>query len=115
MWTITYEIVYHKVDNVKIGMKSLAILYGRHTIPIYSAITVGFVALMSWAGYLNEQGLPYYVSVTLSTFILLKELFATDIDKPRQRMKNFLHTPTIVLAGLVVDAVVHRVVEGIPL
>ncbi|PBK98262.1 hypothetical protein ARMGADRAFT_1161735 [Armillaria gallica] len=58
MWTLTYETMYQhqdKVDDVKIGVKSLAILCGRHTIPICSATTVGFAALMSWAGYLNEQ------------------------------------------------------------
>ncbi|KAK0440541.1 UbiA prenyltransferase family-domain-containing protein [Armillaria borealis] len=121
MWTITYETVYQhqdKVDDVKIGMKSLATLCGQHTIPICSATTVGFAALMSWAGYLNEQGIAYYVSVALSAFILLKELFVTDIDKPRQCMQFFLHTPTIgnlILVGLVVDAIVHRVVEGTPL
>ncbi|KAK0214576.1 UbiA prenyltransferase family, partial [Armillaria fumosa] len=56
MWTITYEAVYQhqdKVDDVNIGMKSLAILCGKHTITICSATTVGFAALMSWAGYLN--------------------------------------------------------------
>ncbi len=73
---------------------------------------------MSWAGYLNEQGITYYASVALSALVLLKELIVTDIDKPRQCMKFFLHTPTIgnlILAGLVVDAVVHRVMEGISL
>ncbi|KAK0440549.1 hypothetical protein EV421DRAFT_2036760 [Armillaria borealis] len=92
MWTITYETVYQhqdKVDDVKIGMKSLAILA-------------------------NVMG-SHYVSVALSAFV---ELLVTDIDKPRQCMQFFLHTPTIgnlILAGSVVDAVVHRIVEGIPL
>ncbi|KAG7440961.1 UbiA-domain-containing protein [Guyanagaster necrorhizus] len=121
MWTITYETVYQhqdKVDDVKIGIKSLAILCGKYTIYICSATTVGFAVLMSLAGVLNEQGIAYYVAVALSTSILLKELVVTDVDKPRQCMKFFLHTPTIgnlILAGLVVDAVVHRVIEGIPL
>ncbi len=81
MWTITYETACQhqdKVDDVKIGMKSLAIC---------TATTIGFAALMSWAGYLNEQGIAYYISVALSAFILLKELLVTDIDKPRQCMK----------------------------
>ncbi|KAK0234487.1 UbiA prenyltransferase family-domain-containing protein [Armillaria nabsnona] len=119
LWTITYETVYQhqdKVDGVRIGMKSLAILCGKHTIPICFATTVGFTALMSWAGYLNKQGIAYHISVALSVFVLLKVLFVTDVDRPRQCMRFFLHTPTIgnlVLAGLVVDAVVHRVMEGI--
>ncbi|SJL15627.1 uncharacterized protein ARMOST_19130 [Armillaria ostoyae] len=118
MWTITYETVYQhqdKVDDVKIGMTSLAILCDKHTIPICSATTVGFAALMSWAGYLNEQGIACYVFMALSAFV---ELLVTDIDKPRQCIQFFLHTPTVgnlILAGLVVDAVAHRVVEGIPL
>ncbi|KAK0234485.1 hypothetical protein EDD85DRAFT_955299 [Armillaria nabsnona] len=94
MWTVTYETVYQhqdKVDDVKIGMKSLAILCGRHTIPICSPTIVGFTALMSWAGYLNEQGIAYYVSVALLTFVLLTELIVTDIEKPKQCMKFFLH------------------------
>ncbi len=121
MWTITYETVYQhqdKVDDVKIGMKSLAILCGKFTIPICSATTLGFAALMSWAGYLNGQGIAYYIAVALSAFILLKELLVTDIDSPRQCMKFFLQTPTIgnhILCGLVVDAVLQRVLAGIPL
>ncbi|KAK0221094.1 hypothetical protein EDD85DRAFT_983311 [Armillaria nabsnona] len=90
MWTIMYK-----------GMKSLAILCGRHTIQICSATTVGFTALTSWVA-----------------FMLLKELIVMDIDKPKQCMKFFLHIPTIgnlILAGLVVDAIVQRVIEGIPL
>lgn len=35
------------VDDVKIGMKSLTITCGRHTIPTCCVTTVGFVALMS--------------------------------------------------------------------
>ncbi|KAK0234480.1 hypothetical protein EDD85DRAFT_910449 [Armillaria nabsnona] len=105
LWTITYETVYQhqdKVDDVKISMKSLAILCGKHMIPICSATTVGFAGLMSWAGYLNGQGIVYYVSVVLSAFVLMKELVVTDIDKPMQCMRFFLHTPTIgnlILAG----------------
>ncbi|KAK0214498.1 UbiA prenyltransferase family-domain-containing protein [Armillaria fumosa] len=121
LWTVTYETVYQhqdKVDDVKIDMKSLAILCGKHTISICSGTTVGFAALMTLAGYLNAQGIAYYVSVAVSAFALLKGLFVTDIDKPRQCMQFFLQTPTIgnlILAGLVVDAVVQRLVEGIPL
>ncbi len=121
MWMVTYETVYQhqdKVDDVKIGMKSLAILCGKHTILICSTTTIRFTVLMSWASYLSEQGIAYHISIVLSVFVTLKELFVTDIDKLRQCMKFFLHTPTIgnlILTGLVGNAVVHWVVEGIPL
>ncbi|KAK0187363.1 UbiA prenyltransferase family-domain-containing protein [Armillaria mellea] len=118
-WTVT-DVYQHqdKVDDVKIGMKSLAILCGKYTIPICSGTTVGFAALKALAGYLNEQGIAYHVSVVVSAFIPLKELLVTDINKPRQCMQFFLQTPTIgnlILAGLVVDAVFQRLVKGIAL
>ncbi|KAK0493160.1 hypothetical protein EDD18DRAFT_1310716 [Armillaria luteobubalina] len=104
MWMITYEMVYQhqdKVDDVKIGMKSLTIL-----------------CLMLLASYLNDQGIAFYIAMALSAIGLLKGLIVTDVDKPKECMQFFLHTLTIgnlILAGLVVDAVVHRVIEGIPL
>ncbi|KAK0452935.1 uncharacterized protein EV420DRAFT_1697675 [Desarmillaria tabescens] len=121
MWTITYETVYQhqdKVDDVRIGMKSLAILCGRYTIFVCSATTIGFAGLMAWARYLNEQGVAYYVAVVLSASVLLKVLLVMDIDKRRECMRFFLHTPTfgnLILTGLIVDVVVQRAVEGISL
>ncbi|KAF8911759.1 UbiA prenyltransferase family-domain-containing protein [Mucidula mucida] len=121
LWTITYETVYQhqdKVDDVKIGMKSLAIFCGKYTIPVCTATTVGFGALMSYGGWVNEHGFIYYTAVAVATTILSKNLMVTDIDEPKQCMQFFLLTPTvgnIVLGGLVADAVAHRVAEGIPL
>ncbi|KAK0440049.1 UbiA prenyltransferase family-domain-containing protein [Desarmillaria tabescens] len=121
MWTITYETVYQhqdKVDDVKIGMKSLAILCGKYTILICSATTFGFATLMTLAGYLNGQGIAYYIAIAMSAFVILKELAVTDIDEPRECMKFFLRTPAIgnlILAGLVIDVGVQRVLAGISL
>ncbi|KAK0502248.1 UbiA prenyltransferase family-domain-containing protein [Armillaria luteobubalina] len=105
------------VDN-HIRDRHLPSCAANSPIPICSATTVGFAALMSWAGYLNGQGVAYYITVALSTLILLKELLVTDIDSPRQCMKFFLLTPTIgnlILGGLVVDVVLQRALAGIPL
>ncbi len=140
LWTITYETVYQhqvaitylhrcrfsflinlpqdKLDDAKIGMKSLAMFCGEYTIPVCATTAIGFAFLMSYGGYLNGQGLSFYLAVAASGGILLKELLSTDIDDPRQCMKFFLHTPmigNIVLGGLVLDAVLQRAVVGIPL
>ncbi|KAF8911757.1 UbiA prenyltransferase family-domain-containing protein [Mucidula mucida] len=121
LWTITYETVYQhqdKVDDMKIGMKSLAIFCGEYTIPVCTATTLGFGALLTYGGIANGQGVAYFAAVALATAILLKNLMITDIDEPKQCMNFFLLTPTvgnIILGGLVVDAVTHRIMEGIPL
>ncbi|KAK0200253.1 UbiA prenyltransferase family-domain-containing protein [Desarmillaria ectypa] len=121
LWTITYETVYQhqdKLDDAKIGMKSLAIFCGEYTIPTCATTTIGFASLMSYSGHLNGQSLPYYLAVAISGGIMFKELLSTDIDDPRQCMKFFLRTPmigNIVLGGLVLDAILQRAVDGIPL
>ncbi|KAF9030134.1 UbiA-domain-containing protein [Hymenopellis radicata] len=121
LWTITYETVYQhqdKLDDVKIGMKSLAIFCDKYTIPVCTATTIGFGTFMAYGGWMNGQGFIYYAAVVVATAILLKNLMVTDIDQPKQCMQFFLLTPTvgnIVLGGLVADAVAHRVAEGIPL
>ncbi|KAK0214542.1 UbiA prenyltransferase family-domain-containing protein [Armillaria fumosa] len=121
LWTITYETVYQhqdKLDDAKIGMKSLAMFCGEYTIPVCATTAIGFASLMSYGGYLNGQGLPFYLAVAVSGGILLKGLLSTDIDDPRQCMKFFLHTPmigNIVLGGFVLDAVIQRAIVGIPL
>ena len=121
LWTITYETVYQhqdKVDDVKIGMSSLAIFCGKATIPVCAATTLGFASLMAYGGYVNGQGAAFYVAIVVCAYILLKNLLVTDIDNPKQCMQFFLLTPTIgntVLGGLVVDAVYHRLTSGIPI
>ncbi|KAJ7931816.1 UbiA prenyltransferase [Mycena leptocephala] len=120
-WTVTYETVYQhqdKQDDVKIGLKSLAILCGRHTIPICTITGSTFVALLVYGGMLNGQGIPFFLSVTVVVFRLLSSLWRTDIDEPESCKALFLGTPLlgqIILGGLCLDAVVHRLKEGIRL
>ncbi|KAJ7810730.1 UbiA prenyltransferase [Mycena leptocephala] len=119
LWTITYETVYQhqdKIDDLKIGIKSPALLCGGYTIPICVATTLGFLGLLTYGGTLNEQGIPFYVSVAVAGVMLLTTLLRTDVDCPSDCKRLFLGTPLlgqIILSGLVMDAVVHRWNEGV--
>ena len=42
------------------NVRSTALLFGENTRPILSAFSVSFLSLLSYAGYLNGQGLPFY-------------------------------------------------------
>ncbi|KAJ6615459.1 UbiA prenyltransferase [Mycena sp. CBHHK59/15] len=121
LWTITYETVYQhqdKVDDIRIGLHSPAILCGEYTIKICTATALSFLGLLTYGGMLNGQGLPFYASIVVAGSMLLRELSATDIDEPEQCKVMFLGTPLvgqIILGGFVADAVVYRLVEGIAL
>ncbi|KAJ7216568.1 UbiA prenyltransferase [Mycena pura] len=118
LWTITYETVYQhqdKVDDVRIGINSPALLCRQFTIPICTATALGFVFLTGYGGVLNGQGITFLASLIVAAVELLRALLRTDIDSPAQCKTFFLATPRIgqiILAGLVVDGIIHRYLEG---
>ncbi|KAJ7916288.1 UbiA prenyltransferase family-domain-containing protein [Mycena leptocephala] len=119
LWTITYETVYQhqdKIDDMKIGINSPALLCREYTIPICTATALGFLGLLTYGAMLNNQGIPFYVSVAIAGVLLLTALLRTNIDSPSDCKDFFLLTPLlgqIILAGFVMDAVLHRFVEGV--
>ncbi|KAJ6555731.1 UbiA prenyltransferase [Mycena sp. CBHHK59/15] len=119
LWTITYETVYQhqdKIDDLKIGIHSPALLCGEYTIPICLTTALGFLGLLTYGGMLNNQGIPFYVSVVVVGLMLLTALLHTDVDCPGDCKRLFLGTPLlgqVILAGLVMDAVLHRLKEGV--
>ncbi|KAF7324442.1 4-hydroxybenzoate polyprenyltransferase, mitochondrial [Mycena venus] len=119
LWTITYETVYQhqdKIDDMKIGINSPALLCREHTIPICFVTALGFLGLLTYGGTLNDQGIAFYVSVAIAGVMLLTALLRTDIDFPSNCKDFFLLTPLlgqIILGGFVADAVLHRWEEGV--
>ncbi|KAJ7629444.1 hypothetical protein DFH06DRAFT_1441434 [Mycena polygramma] len=90
LWTFSYETVYQHQDSC---------------------------AVLTYGGILNNQGHAFYAGVALAGVVLFKSLLTTDVDCPEQCKTMFLSTPRvgqIILLGFVVDAVVHRFVDGIP-
>lgn len=63
------------MDDAKIGVKSTALLFGdriRAILPLFSA---GFIIALSVGGFLNNQGIWYYlISVGLATLHLMWQL-----------------------------------------
>lgn len=71
---------------------------------------------MSYGGALNNQGPAYFVGLAVAGYLLISKLLQTDIDVPQQCKDLFLGTPLvgqIILGGLVVDVLAHRIQEGI--
>ncbi|KAJ7487794.1 UbiA prenyltransferase [Mycena latifolia] len=95
LWNITYETVYQhqdKLDDMKIGINSAALLCREYTIPICTATALGFLGLLAYGGMLNNQGIPFYVSVAVAGVMLLKALLRTDVDNPLDCKELFLGT-----------------------
>src|SRR5688572_28443880 len=61
LWAIVYDTFYAMVDRVydlRVGVKSSAILFGRHDRAITAALQVAVLALLAFAG--RDLGAPYF-------------------------------------------------------
>ncbi|KAH8830715.1 UbiA prenyltransferase family-domain-containing protein [Flagelloscypha sp. PMI_526] len=68
-WTLVYDSIYahqDKVDDVKVGIRSTALLFGDNTRPILAALSTTSLGLISFSGYLNSQGPLFYGGMTLA-------------------------------------------------
>jgi 4-hydroxybenzoate polyprenyltransferase len=107
-----------KLDDIRIGLYSPALFFREYTILICTTTALGFLGLLTYGAVLNGQGLVCYFSVAVAGTMLLRNLLRTDIDSPTQCKAMFLATPLIgqtILVGFVVDAVVHRIADGVSL
>ena len=85
-WTMLYDTIYacqDKVDDVKMGVRSTALLFGSWIQPLLVLCGVVFVAMLALAGIANQQGWSYFaVSVGGTTLHLVWQFFTVDLDSP---------------------------------
>ncbi|WP_426763617.1 4-hydroxybenzoate octaprenyltransferase [Hafnia paralvei] len=100
-WTVAYDTQYAMVDrddDLKIGIKSTAILFGRFDKLIIGLLQLATLLLMVWIGYLNQLNGAYYWGILLAgaLFIHQQKLIAQ-----RERMPCFQAFLNNNYAGLV--------------
>lgn len=69
LWAIAYDTEYAMVDrddDLKIGVKSTAILFGRFDKLIIGLLQLGVVAIMALLGVLNGLGALWYASIAVA-------------------------------------------------
>ncbi|KAG7096118.1 hypothetical protein E1B28_006792 [Marasmius oreades] len=114
LWTFTYETIYQhqdKVDDVKIGLYSPALLLGSWTIPICACTGLLFFIMVTYSGFLNNQGIAFFVGVAYAGSVLFRKLRNTNIDIPEDCKQFFLlnvKVGQIILGALVIDSVYNR-------
>jgi len=69
LWTVAYDTMYAMVDrddDVKIGVKSTAILFGKHDKRIVGLLQIMTLALLFTVGEISAFGWPYQLSLVIS-------------------------------------------------
>lgn len=92
-WQIGYDTVYAYVDvkdDTRLGLKSTAILFGRHGkiwIGLFYALAV---AAWSLGGWLSDMSLPYAIGMLVIAAHLAWQTWRIDLRRPEVNFRLFL-------------------------
>ena len=101
LWTVMYDTEYAMVDredDLKIGIKSTAILFGdldRAAIVVLQLLTL---LSLAFAGNAFSLGLPYYLSLLVVAGLFGWQLWAIRERAPERCFKAFLHNNYVGMA-----------------
>ena len=113
-WAVAYDTEYAMVDredDLKIGIKTSAITFGRFDVAAVMLCYAATLGLIGWIGFLRELGWPFYGGLAAAAAIMAWHF--TWI-RGRERMacfKAFLHNNYVglaIFAGIVGDYLLSR-------
>ncbi|MDQ0316728.1 4-hydroxybenzoate octaprenyltransferase [Amorphus orientalis] len=114
LWTIFYDTIYahqDKEDDVLVGIKSTALLFGPRTKPILSAFATATVAVLALATYLAGVGPLAFLGLGGFAAHLAWQIKVLDIAEPMVCLKLFRsnwHAGWIFFLGIVADGLVRN-------
>jgi 4-hydroxybenzoate polyprenyltransferase len=109
LWALVYDTMYAMVDkddDIRIGVKSTAILFGRHDRLIIAILQVVILELLLAVGWLKHLGGFYYLglAVAIGFFVYQQQLiFRREKAKCFQAFLNNNWFGLTVFVGLVLD------------
>ena len=112
-WAIAYDTQYAMVDradDLKIGIKTSAITFGRFDLAAIAACYGITLALMVWIGLLREMGVAFYSGLALAGAIALYHMTLIRTREPKQCFRAFLHNTwfgAVIFGGIVLHFVLR--------
>ncbi len=73
-WVLAYDTMYAMVDyddDIKIGVKSTAVLFGKHNALWIGIFQLMFLSIMLYLGNIYQLGLPYLIALGLATALAI--------------------------------------------
>jgi 4-hydroxybenzoate polyprenyltransferase len=111
-WTTAYDTQYGMVDredDLKIGVKSTAILFGKYDNIINGILQLLSLILISSVGFINDRGTLFYSSILIAFGLVVYQQFLTKDREPQQCLRAFLNNNwlgMIIFIGIVLDFLV---------
>jgi 4-hydroxybenzoate polyprenyltransferase len=113
LWTLAYDTIYahqDKEDDVLIGVKSTALLFGAKTRPWLSGFFASAITLMALALWRAQAGPASYIGLAAAALHAAWQTITFDHTNSNQCLKLFKSNRTfglLFLAGLLVDTLIR--------
>jgi 4-hydroxybenzoate polyprenyltransferase len=107
IWAVIYDTFYAMVDredDLKVGVKSTAILFGDVDIFVVAGLQLLMLLALLLIGFQAELGLWYYLSVGIAAMLMAYHLWLARDRQPAGCFEAFLHNHyigMIVFIGIV--------------
>ncbi|WP_105167104.1 4-hydroxybenzoate octaprenyltransferase [Pseudoalteromonas sp. T1lg23B] len=101
LWTVAYDTMYAMVDrddDLKIGVKSTAILFGRYDRHWIAILNIVFIVLLSCVGVQLELAWYYFASLLVAVSLLMQLQVAIHSRDRDQCFNSFLRNNRVGLA-----------------
>ncbi len=109
IWALIYDTMYamvDRIDDLKVGIKSTAILFGDHDRLIIGLLQLLMLGLLLWAGLLAGRGGWYWLGVGMAALLFLYQQWLIRERNPDACFKGFLNNNYVgmsLFAGLFLD------------
>ncbi len=109
LWSVIYDTQYAMVDredDLKIGVKSTAILFGARDKQIIGYLQLALLIILIGIGLLTGRGWIYYLGLFVAAWLALYQQFLIRDRKPEDCFKAFLNNNAfglVIFCGLLLD------------
>ncbi len=94
LWATVYDTFYamaDREDDLRIGIKSTAILFGRHDRLVVGALQLGLLATLGAVGWLAGLRWPYALALGVATGLMAYHQWLARDRDPQRCFRAFLH------------------------
>jgi len=94
LWTTAYDTQYGMVDiedDLKIGVKSTAIFFGKQDNLIIGILHLLTLMIITIVGIMNDRGAIFYASILIASGFAIYQQFLTQNKEPQKCLQAFLN------------------------
>ena len=114
VWSVIYDTMYAMVDrddDLTIGVKSTAILFGRHDVTVVGLLMIGMVLLLAALGFATGFTWPWMVAVVIVTLMFSQQVYSIRDRTRAACFRAFLNNNWVGLV-LLLGLVSHYLLAG---